>query len=136
MGCRSGTLQHVDTSTLQASSATAQIHATQTHGVSAVAVLGEDCLVTADCAGVLHAMILSSHPSMASVQQTAIAKPRESLTNGDRKPHGGVFDVSNPAIAGAAVLDMDPRQVLSLNEVLKGMLRQVGMHSTRVDLVT
>lgn len=115
-----------------------------------MAVLREDCLVTADCAGVLHAMVVSSRPSMASVQQTAIAKPLESLpnkatgefaaqaclTNGDRKPHGGVFDVSQAATSGAAGLDMDPRQVLSMSEVLKGMLQQVGMHSARTDLVT
>lgn len=130
VGCRSGTLQEIDTTTLQASASSIQVHGNQEDGISALAALAEDCIVSADSAGVMHAINLSVCPRTAPAQPcTGNSQAIQTQQTVIQRPQGGLFDISHAVLAGASGLDMAPRQVLSLTEVLKTMQLRVGVHA-------
>lgn len=125
VGCLSGILQRFDVSPLKVRGAKGQYHGNTPHGISAIAVLGEDSLITADCDGIMHAMIvtnklkdkLTAHGSSGSVlhDQNSVSP----------KPQGGVFDISDKAMAGLEGVDMVATQVLPIDEVLQTILSKV-----------
>lgn len=124
VGCTSGTLQQVQLTALEPSSEVHHLHGHGREGISSVCFLGEDCLVTADWTGVMHAITLASNCGIGS-RQNCTRKADQSPRDGEKKSDGGTFSVSARLLGGSLCMDLIPRDVLPLANVLKAMMSQV-----------
>lgn len=128
VGCQCGTLQHFDVATLNASRVAVQLHANDSTGISALAVLGEDSLVTADSHGIMHAMVLTDHLNHVRSTHTQSATPANDMTAQNScicMPSSGLFDILDAAMKRGAGLQLACAAVMPLDEVLKVILSKV-----------
>jgi hypothetical protein len=129
LGTQCGLIHKADVHTLMVSEKSVTLHGSDRDSPSAILSLGEDSIITADSAGILHALQLcraaesSSTAPKSTTDGTSGTIVSRSL--GQLQIPGGVFDISQKAMEENLTLGLHAEQSIPLSEVHRRLLWQV-----------